>query len=275
MKRPELILILGMLLIILASISMAAEPFDQDYKLLSNVLGKFAAKGSVNYAGLTLDRAQLDEFIDRIGSLGKNEYEGFSMDQKRAFWINAYNAMVLRAVIDRYPIKKTEGYMKYPDPSPMNIEGFWVAIRFKSPLGPVTLSRIENDILPGLGQPFFLFAICNGTKGAPGLSNEPYLGSTLSKQLDAAASRFMRDPERVTVDIAAGAITLTKYLELNGSKLIGKFYSPDLYRNRDKIEVAIMNLMIQHGDRKNAAFIRGNRFTIGWKPLDWTLNDIL
>ncbi|MCZ7585703.1 MAG: DUF547 domain-containing protein [Deltaproteobacteria bacterium] len=48
----------------------------------------------------------------------------------------------------------------------------------------MTLSRIENNILPDLGHPLVVFGLCNGTKGAPALAEVPYRAETLDKQLE-------------------------------------------------------------------------------------------
>jgi hypothetical protein len=253
----------------------AQETFDHEYKLLKVVLEKHVANGRINYARLLLERSNLDEVVRTFEALKKKEYETFSQDQKRAFWINAYNLFVLRVVIDNYPIKSKEEFSNYPKNSPMNIEGAWNDKTFKSPLGKVTLNRVQNDLLPSMGQPYWIFAVCNGTKGAPDLAPEPYLASRLADQLDKAAERFVRNPEKVAFDQAGKTITISKYLQIHGQGLIAKLYAPDLYKRRDKLEIALLNLFIRHGDPALTPFVRGNLYNILWQTQDWSLNDVL
>jgi len=258
-----------------ATSAFAKEPFDQDYKALAEVLAKRVKNGRVNYAALYLDRKPLDEVVKAFGKLDEKEFSAFTLDQKRAFWINAFNAFVLRVVIDNYPVKPGKTYSKFPDNSPMNIKGAWNDVRFKSPVGKVTLNQIENNILPSLGQPYFVFAVSNGTKGGGELASEPYLARDLDARLMEAADGFLKNPENVQVIQNGKVLQLSRYLRQHGQKFIPKFFQPEQFRKRGKMEVALLNLLLKHGDKELASTIRLNRFSFRWREMDWSLNDAL
>ncbi|MCZ7585704.1 MAG: DUF547 domain-containing protein [Deltaproteobacteria bacterium] len=105
--------------------ALAADAFDHTYSTFAPVLSKHVAKNRVNYSALALDQETLAAFVESIGDVKEKEYRTFTRDQQRAFWINVYNALVLQIVIDSYPIKPDADrkYSKYPDNSPMSIEG--------------------------------------------------------------------------------------------------------------------------------------------------------
>jgi hypothetical protein len=63
--------------------------------------------GRVNYKQLKAGREKLDAFVHSISKLDKDIYEKRSQVQKIAFWINAYNTLTLRIIIDNYPIKSS------------------------------------------------------------------------------------------------------------------------------------------------------------------------
>ena len=58
--------------------------------------------GDVYYRAMKSDRGKLDAFVTRIGG---ESVDQLSRDERMAFWINAYNAIVLRTVVDHYPIQ--------------------------------------------------------------------------------------------------------------------------------------------------------------------------
>ena len=60
--------------------------------------------GLVYYRALQGDRARLSRYIASLNSPSVvSGYAQWSNDQKKAFWLNAYNALVLQTVVDRYP----------------------------------------------------------------------------------------------------------------------------------------------------------------------------
>ena len=65
------------------------------------VLDTYVRDGLVYYRALRQDRAKLDAFVN---SLGTASVESAPRNDQIAFWLNAYNALVLRTVIDQYPI---------------------------------------------------------------------------------------------------------------------------------------------------------------------------
>src|SRR4026209_52909 len=63
-------------------------------------------EGKVDYERLAECRNLLDRFVERLGAIGPgNRPELFPTDDHRlAYWLNAYNAFTLHAIIAEYPI---------------------------------------------------------------------------------------------------------------------------------------------------------------------------
>ncbi len=260
---------------VFAGPASAAKPFDHKYTCLSGIYSQYIKNERVNYSSLSLHDELLDECVKSVRKVKEKEYEAFSLDQKRAYWINAYNLFLLKIIADHYPIKGDGRYSKFPANSPMSIEGAWTDIKFKSPVGKVTLSRIENNILPKLGEPLFIFGICNGTKGAAPLSPEVFTADNLQAKLERAAKKYMRDAGNVSVDPSGSRIVVNCYLKNHTDLFESDFFKRGQYINRDKKEITLMNLLIKYGDPKVAKILRSNRFEFTWTEMDWSLNDIL
>jgi len=66
---------------------------------------------------------------------------------KIAFWLNAYNALTLEAIIDNYPIKSSFFKSRiYPKNSIRQITGVWDKIKFKVMGQNLTLGHIEHKL---------------------------------------------------------------------------------------------------------------------------------
>src|ERR1041385_3835680 len=90
----------------------------QELHGLDAVLDSYVRDGEVYYRALKLERGRLDAFVNQLGGAST---EKMSRDEQVAFWINAYNALVLRTVIDHYPI---QGHAApYPQKSIRQIPG--------------------------------------------------------------------------------------------------------------------------------------------------------
>ena len=66
------------------------------------------ATGSSTTARSKLERARFDRYV---ASIADAPVDGASRDEQIAFWLNAYDALVLQTVIDHYPIAAAiDGY---------------------------------------------------------------------------------------------------------------------------------------------------------------------
>ncbi|MCZ7585702.1 MAG: hypothetical protein M5R36_21545 [Deltaproteobacteria bacterium] len=82
----------------------------------------------------------------------------------------------------------------------------------------------------------------------------------------------------MAADDDGAALTLSRFLRQHGKRLIPRFYEHNgLFKKRDKMEIALMNLIIKFGEpnSKAVAAVKKNMFTIQWKEPNWSLNDLL
>src|SRR5262245_3957974 len=68
---------------------------------LAATLALFVCDGCVYYRALKLERGKFDGVVRSSATASADR---LSRDERLAFWLNAYNTLVLRTVIDRYPI---------------------------------------------------------------------------------------------------------------------------------------------------------------------------
>ena len=81
------------------------KAFDQSHSGLTQVLKGYVKDDRVDYAALKKNRAALDRYLANLEQLASDAFAVFSREEQYAFWINAYNAYTLKAIIDHYPLK--------------------------------------------------------------------------------------------------------------------------------------------------------------------------
>jgi hypothetical protein len=99
-----------------------------------------------------------------------HEVHAWSRAQQMAFWINAYNAFTLRAIVDHYPIEGSR-FSLHPRNSIRQIDGVWTSLAWKAAGRTVTLDDIEHRILrPTFREPLVHFAVNCASVSCPPLA---------------------------------------------------------------------------------------------------------
>src|SRR5215218_2682827 len=105
MPRSSWSLVLVMVLALGAALrSQAPEPVLPFHRPLDQLLDVNVRDGLVYYRALRGERGRLDRYVASL-NVTPAAYERWSRDEKVAFWLNAYNAIVLQTVINHYPIQ--------------------------------------------------------------------------------------------------------------------------------------------------------------------------
>lgn len=101
-----------------------------DHSLFNKLLSKNVnSVGMVNYEAFKKSR----KFEEYLNNLKNAEINNLSKSEKLAFYINAYNAFVIKNVIDHWGIS-----------SPMDVKGFFDKIKFSLAGDKLTLNEIEQ-----------------------------------------------------------------------------------------------------------------------------------
>ncbi len=227
---------------------------DLDYVLEQHV----SAEGRVDYAGLVGDSTRLERFVEALGRVSPDSHAGLfpTRDDRLAYWINAYNALMLKRVVDAWPIDS----IKQIKPA---FGVFWLEshrLGGKS----FSLRKLENRIIRRrFKEPRIHFAINCASAGCPALRNRAWRPETLEADLEDAAAAFMRDPRNVQIDREQGAVRLSsifKWFE-------GDFtMSPQIPELLDY--VARYHPELQGRDP-------GDPLRVEWVDYDWSLNGLV
>ena len=282
MKR----LLISFLLSILLSIGALTAPFHQgleaaeaadfdhsqsafDVLLMSRV-----EDGKADNKDIKNEPEKLDKYLSELAGVNETDYSSWSRDEKVAFWINAYNAFTIKAIVDNYPIKGGRISL-YPRNSIRQIKGVWNELKFEAAGREVTLNHIEHKILRAeFKEPRIHFAIVCASVGCPKLDGKAFKAAALDEQLDDSAKRFINDPEKVRVIAEKNQVELSKIFKWFGTDFIEKYGTREHFKNRSKRDRAVLNVVSMNLKNKDLKKVLAHkRLKISYLNYDWSLNE--
>lgn len=232
-------------------------------------------RGLVDYAGLKNDRSKLDQFTDRLARIDESTYRGLEDHDKVAFWINAYNALTLRAIIDHYPIRSSKiRSLIYPENSIRQIAGVWDELEFTVMKEPITLDEIEHEVLrKEFDEPRIHMALVCASIGCPALRREPYIGKRLESQLDDQTRRFLSEPRNFTIDREDDVVRLSSIFEWFTNDFAGHSDVQPVSTKLSRGERAVMGFLSRYLEDDDRNYVIGATYSAAYLPYDWSLND--
>jgi hypothetical protein len=130
------------------------------------------------------DRRRLDEYITDLAAVPIRAY---SRDQQRAYWINLYNALTVRLVLDHYPIKSIRQIK-----SGLFAIGPWEKKLVTVEGVELSLDDIEHRILrPIWHDPRLHYAVNCASVGCPNLQKRAYTAADTDALLDRGACAYI------------------------------------------------------------------------------------
>ena len=258
--------------------STVSKKFDHSHSKFDLLLKKYVCDGWVDYKGIISDKMLFYEYVNAIGNVEATRYKNWTQEQKLAFWINAYNAFTIQAVIERYPIKERSLIgLFYPRNSILQISGIWSRLKFKAVRQYVTLGHIEHDILrKSFNEPRIHFAIVCASRSCPDLRGEAYRADILEIQLNDQTRQFIDNSQKgVRWDTGRQILYISK---------IFKWFKEDFKKQNTATTLSIESPMLNKPvirfidfyikDESLKSIIAGDQhLKMSYLHYDWRLND--
>lgn len=269
--RPSLLLLAALLLAAspVTPAAMAASPFDHQHPLLGEVLKRHIRDGLVDYAALQRERGALDRYTAQLGAVERQAVDGWSREQRLAFWINAYNALTLRTIIDHYPIRRGSLVgIAFPANSIWQIPGAFKEARHRVARQRLSLDDIEHRIIrPSFGEPRIHVALVCAARSCPVLRAEPYVATRLDAQLTEQTRRFAADRNHgLRAAEGARGVAVSSIF-----KWFGEDFAPLAAGNERR---GVLAFLASHTDDPALLpRLRDPATPVDYIDYDWTLND--
>ena len=231
--------------------------------------------GRVDYAGLKLQPENLELYYDSITRYSPDSHPELfpGKPYELAYWINAYNAGVLKTVLTYYPIKSV---LEVKNPAllfffPDNA-GFFYFQRLTFGGATTSLYYIENEVIrKRYGEPRIHFALNCASIGCPLLPRTPFTGADLDSQLDSETRKFLAEQRNFYIDHDKKTIFLSS---------IFKWYEEDFtewYQERYPLSTpSLLDYIELYLSKKQQAAVDRARatYSIDFIPYDWRLNSL-
>jgi hypothetical protein len=231
--------------------------------------------GMVDYKKLKAAPQKLNAFVAAMSKVQPNSYDGWNKKEQIVLWLNAYNALTLKAIVDNYPIKSSFFRSRiYPKNSIRQIPGVWSKIKFNVMGRDLTLGHIEHEILrKKFNEPRIHMAMVCAAMGCPPLLNKPYTAQKLNEQLDERTRRFLANPAKFKIDRNAGVVYLSPIFKWFKGDFVNK-YAPDKnISNHGKEVSTVLNFIAGHLEKPDREYFLASNFKIKYLKYDWSLNE--
>ncbi len=238
---------------------------------LDQILDLHVRGGDVYYRAIKAERATLDGYVNLLATTSVAK---LSRDEQLAFWLNAYNALVLRTVVDHYPIQGRSP--DYPPKSIRQIPGAFERLTHHVAGRTLTLDQIEQTVLSEFHDPRVYFALGRGAMGSGRLRSEAFVARRLEEQLAEGADECVTRAQCIQIDRDAGKVNISSIFSWREKEFVAAYASaaPPAFATRGPIERAVLAFVEPKLLATEKEFLAKNTFQVVYKPFDWTLNDL-
>ncbi len=159
------------------------------------------ADGRFDYAALHGDEARMADLHAYVSSVGTARPGAWPRDEQLAFYLNAYNALVLLAVERRWPID-----------SVMHEDGFFDTDKYTVAGEDRSLNELETHLIRRrFHEPRVHFALNCASLGCPRLWPTPLSAQNLEAEFERRTRAFVRTT--TTVNREAGRVRVSKLFQ--------------------------------------------------------------
>lgn len=218
-----------------------AQRIDTFIKKTDAFLKENVNKNKVNYESIKKNDTDLNALVKIIAKFDlTNENE----QNKKAFFINAYNILIINAIVAKYPVK-----------SPLDIHGIFDKTKHEIANTTFTLNDIENKMLrEKYNDSRIHFVLVCGANGCPPITNFAYTPENLDKQLDKQTRLAINNPNFIQINSKQKKVEVSQIFE---------WYSKDFITKNSNLIDFLNQYLNKPID---------NTYKLSFYGYDWTLN---
>ena len=188
-------------------------------------------------------RAVLDEFIAALASASPDSW---SRDQQLAFYINAYNALTIRSVLELWPVTSVLSERGFFDRRTHTVAG-----------AEMTLNDLENDIIRAqFNDPRIHFVVNCASTGCPWLQPYAFTATNIQQALDQHTREYL-------------ARTLVQQSDRSRMEVSSIF---DWFADDFEVVGGVRAFIATHLDGEAQAYVSDTGNRIRFFEYDWSLN---
>jgi hypothetical protein len=236
--------LLSIFLFVFLNILSAQEIPYTFFKAADEFFNKNVVNGRVDYSALKDNPAELNKLVEIISKFDVSKLQ--KGDRDKAFLINVYNILVIKSVLNNFPMKSVMDIGNFFDKNTINIAG-------KN----FSLNDIEKGILfKNHPDPRLHFVLVCAAIGCPPIINNAYFPDQLNKQLEQRTRATLDEAHYIRVDAHSKTVYVSELF---------KWYEKDFTKN----DLSIIQYINQFRNTKIP-----ENYSVSFITYDWSLNEI-
>lgn len=240
--KKFLILIIPILFFISNS-NAQSKKFDHSIfdSLLKNNVDK---NGMVDYQAFINNQ----KFTTYLEEIENTDISGFTEEDKLAFYINSYNATVIKSVISHLPIN-----------SPMDVDGFFNKIKHTIANKEITLDELEHKYALKIEPVLSHFGLVCAAISCPKLIRKVYEGESVIKQLEENGRIYLMDSDKNRLDRENKILYLSEIFKWFKESFVNRYGS-------------LKEIAIHFLNDDDSTFLMKNEVSVKYLKYNWKLN---
>lgn len=255
-------MLLTLLLACRTTMVSGADPGENARREYGDLLAEVVTEdGYVDYDALEANRGPLDRYVAQL-ALDDNDV-GKKAKHRHAYWLNAYNALVLYQVLER---GRPDSVLDVNGWIPKAGSGFFLETQFDVGGNYLSLSEIEHERIRQMELDYRDHAAMNcASMSCPPLRNELYATPKLQGQLRDQMRRWIMDDER-GVRIEGNTIVVSPIFEWFHRDFV--FFSAGM-------NLCELAATYATDNKRRALDVMADSGECTWRTFDydWSLND--
>ena len=142
--------------------------------------------GLVKYKQIKKNDGNIHELVKYVSNA---DLSSFNSTEKLAFYINAYNLLVINQIVENYPVE-----------SPTSISGFFDIKKHIIAGEKLTFNDLENEKIRTYNDPRIHFVLVCAALGCPKLGSFSFVPEKLEEQLTQQTKLVLNDPDFIKAD---------------------------------------------------------------------------
>lgn len=206
---------------------------------------------AVNYKKIKSDPI-FAEIITELEKVSLGELK--SREEKLSFWINVYNILAVKMIVDHHPIKSIK-----------KAGGLFKSV-WKLPIGVVagkqrTLNEVEHEILRKMDDPRIHVAIVCASVSCPDLRPSAFTADQLDNQLDEQMKSFLTNPGKgLRFDSAKKKVTISKIFD----------WFEDDFESRG----GVLKVLSQYVGPADGKALLNPKLKVSYLKYNWDINEL-
>lgn len=230
-----------------------------DHSAWADFLGRYLVTehpsgiNRLRYAEVTkAGKKTLTGYLDRLQGTAVST---LNRQEQKAYWINLYNALTVKTILDHYPVKSIRDI----DISPgWFSDGPWDAKLLTIEGETLSLNDIEHRILRPIWQDNRVhYAVNCASLGCPNLQLRPFTAKNTDMLLDQSARGYINHPRGMTIE--GGKAILSS---------IYAWFQVDFGSN----EEGVRQHLLTYAESERAAYLKVGKVNFSY-DYDWSMNE--